>query len=293
MKEKILILLLALASALPLLADEGSVAFPFLRVNQDPRSAAMGEVSLYTNPAATVWLEGNGAAGLSWQSWKPGPSTFLSAGGYGIIAKRFGIKASFSKQSETPYDLVDENAQPAGSFTPGALRADFGFSAKLTDKLSAGVNAVYASRTLAADSRTSAFAADLALMGVFGPFQLAGGARLLGGKTLSASGDGFALPASAFLCSGYLLAFAEKNTLQAALEAEYFFYGAPAVQAGLEYGWNHLLYARAGYHYGGLIPSHASAGLGLDLKGFCIDFSYLFGAGDINGSLLIGASYRF
>ena len=68
MKEKILILLLALASALPLLADEGSVAFPFLRVNQDPRSAAMGEVSLYTNPAATVWLEGNGAAGLSWQS---------------------------------------------------------------------------------------------------------------------------------------------------------------------------------------------------------------------------------
>ena len=273
MKEKILILLLALASALPLLADEGSVAFPFLRVNQDPRSAAMGEVSLYTNPAATVWLEGNGAAGLSWQSWKPGPSTFLSAGGYGIIAKRFGIKASFSKQSETPYDLVDENAQPAGSFTPGALRADFGFSAKLTDQLSAGVNAVYASRTLAADSRTSAFAADLALMGVFGSFQLAGGARLLGGKTLSASGDGF--------------------TLQASLEAEYFFYGAPAVQAGLEYGWNHLLFVRAGYHYGGLIPSHASAGLGLDLKGFCIDFSYLFGAGDINGSLLIGASYRF
>ena len=98
MREKILILLLALASSLPLRADEGSVALPFLRVNQDPRSAAMGEVSLYDNPAATVWMEGHGAAGLSWQSWKPGPSSFLSAGGYGIIAKRFGIKASFNKQ---------------------------------------------------------------------------------------------------------------------------------------------------------------------------------------------------
>lgn len=274
-------------------AGEGTVALSFLRINQDPASAAMGDVSLRNNPASDVWQTGHGEAGLSWQKWTPDASSFISAGGFGRFAGRFAARAFFSKQSETPYDLYDENAQESGSFTPGAFKAGAGLSVRITDQWSAGIQGCYASRSLAPGSQIGAFAADAAVMGVFGAFSLAGGAKALGGSVQSASGERFSLPASVFLSSGYLASFGDKHALLAALEAEYFFYGAPAVQAGLEYSWNQLIQVRGGYHYGGLIPSHASAGLGLNLRGFKLHFTYLVGSGGIGGSMLIGAGYRF
>ena len=294
MRKTFLSLILALAVFIPAFAGgEGSVALPFLRINQDPVSAAMGDLSIRNNAASDVWQDGRGYAGFSWQKWAPDASSFLSAGGYGRINDRFAVRAAFSKQSETPYDIYNEQAQPAGSFTPGAFYAGAGLSAKITDRLSAGVNAGYASRQLASDAKLGAFVADAALMGILGDFRLAGGVKAIGSSVEAASGSRYSLPSSLFLSSAYRGSFGEKNAILAGLEVDYFFYWAPAVNAGVEYGWGRMLFVRAGYHYGGLIPNHASAGLGVNLKGACLHFSYLAGSGGIGGSMLIGAGYRF
>ena len=294
MTKKLLTLILLCMAILPAMAaGEGTVALPFLRINQDPASAAMGDVALRNNAASDVWLPGHGAAGLSWQQWTPDASRFLSAGGYGRFAGRFAVRAGFSKQSETPYDLYDDNAQAIGSFTPGSFQAGAGLSVRITDQWSAGIQGLYARRQLAAESQLGAFAANAAVMGVFGSISLAGGIQALGSSVQAASGDKFPLPTSLFLTSGYQATFGEQHALLAALEAEYYLYGAPSVSAGLEYSWKQMIQVRAGYHYGGLIPSHASAGLGLDIHGVCLQFTYLAGAGSIGGSMLIGAGYRF
>ena len=61
---------------------------------------------------------------------------------------------------------------------------------------------------------------------------------------------------------------------------------------GVEYGFAEVAYARAGYHYGGetILPSFASAGLGLCLGHLELDAAYVF-ASDVLGnsfSLKIG-----
>ena len=107
MKKSLLILLLALSAAVSARAsgEVSGVALPFLCVNQDPASAAMGDLSLRTHAAYTVWMEERADLGFAWQKWTPDASSFLSLAGQGRIGERFGVRARFVKQNETPYDL--------------------------------------------------------------------------------------------------------------------------------------------------------------------------------------------
>ena len=67
---------------------------------------------------------------------------------------------------------------------------------------------------------------------------------------------------------------------------------------GAEYGYDSLVYVRAGYHYasvGNGIPSFASAGLGFRFFGVNIDAAYLFGWGNspLKHTFTVGVGYSF
>ena len=56
-----------------------------------------------------------------------------------------------------------------------------------------------------------------------------------------------------------------------------------------------IIAIRAGYHYGKLVPSHASLGAGFSFKGFNLDFSYLISKKDcpVNNSAVLRLGYCF
>ena len=63
----------------------------------------------------------------------------------------------------------------------------------------------------------------------------------------------------------------------------------------MEYGYDGLVFARAGYHYGGdsLVPTFASAGLGLKIGEFTLDAAYLFASDILGGTFSVGVGVRF
>ena len=268
-------------------AQEKTVALPFLCIGQDPSAASLAGVSLWSNPASEGFKERTGYAGLSYQKWGLSDSGFISAGGGYTFAEKFSARVFYTHQSEAPYQVIDSEGQDAGTFRPTAMKAGAGFSALLTDHLSAGIDMMYASRTLASGASHGAFAADLALMADYGGFSAAAGARRIGSKASGAS-----IPSSAFVTAGYRYVLARKHALSASAEYEYLFYGESAVSAGLSYCFNDIVTVSGGYHMGKIIPSHASAGLGLNINGVALSASMLFGE-EMGGTMLVGLGYEF
>lgn len=274
-------------------ADEGSVALPFIRIDQNAQSAAMGSVSLWSNSAYTAIGENHGHAMASYQKWQLTSSDFISFEAAYRIAGKYGIRAAFTNQSETPYDIIGDNGEQLSQFTPGAMKAGAGFSAAIGEHFSAGIDAYYASRTIAEGNKYGALSVDAAAMARFGSFSAAAGARSMGSKVTSVSGGSFSLPSSAFLTAGGDFHLAESHCISAAAELEYFMYGSASVSAGARYTFKEIISVMGGYHMGGIIADHASAGIGLNIKGMCLDATYLTGSGDIKGTMLFGIGYRF
>ena len=131
--------------------------------------------------------------------------------------------------------------------------------------------------------------------GKFSGFEFAAGASALGGKVQSESTGDFSLPAAITIGGGYTAKFAEVHAITARIKADRYFSGPIAAGFGFEYGYDGLAFARAGYHYGGdsIVPSFASAGLGLKIGEFTLDAAYLFASDILGGTFSVGVGVRF
>lgn len=78
---------------------------------------------------------------------------------------------------------------------------------------------------------------------------------------------------------------------------DYLFSGALMAGTGLEYSIFDLVFIRAGFHYGDAakaIPSYATVGLGLKLKGFSLDAVTLPGGfSPVCGTTMLRLGYEF
>ena len=177
------------------------------------------------------------------------------------------------------------------------VKAGLGFGWKFLPWLSAGVNVRYLGETLAQGHSYGAVSSDIFLMSKAGAFTVALGVSSLGSAVSSESGESFSQPASVALAAGYLKEFAPEHSIELLLDADYYLYGGAAAAFGAEYSWRDMLSARAGYHYGyrSVIPSYASAGLGLKLFGVSLDFAYLFAPSDspLKNTMTVGLGYSF
>lgn len=280
-------------SPIPALAGNGDTAFPFMRIEQNPRSAAMGGVTLWSNAACTATDDDHGHALASYQKWGPGASGFLSFEAACRLAGRYGIKAAVTRQSDPAYETVGDNGETLSTFRPGATKATLGMSMAIGQHFSAGADMHYAIRSIAEGSRYTAFAGDIAVMAVFGGFRTSAGVKSIGTTVKSMDGGSFALPSSIYLNCGYSLLLADAHEIAGAAEIDRFFYGATALSAGVRYSFRGIVSITGGYHMGGIIADHASAGIGLDIKRLCLSATCLIGHGDIKGTVLTGLGYRF
>lgn len=294
MRSKVLILLLLLSS-LGAGAQEvsgGLDAMGFGRIVRDPARAGLafaGAASLTQGaalgPAAAVpFYDGTFDAAFSYSRWNPSGEcgNHFALGAAGRLGKRYGISAAAALQRAVGYE----------GWTPTDFHLSLGLSMALSDLFSVGIGGHYLSSTLSQEDHLSGFAMDLSLLLRKGGFSAFLGLSQLGSASL---GDKvYPTAASVPLGAAYALILGE-HCLEADLDADFSLSGGVILSGGLQYSWRDFLFLRGGYHWGSakaVLPSFASAGLGVHWKGIRADAAVLLG-GPLSRTLTVGIAYGF
>lgn len=295
--RKIYSILLAGLLPFALHAQEAtSDALPFVQIDFNPASLAQGS-SVVPTVASIPFADFTISAGGAFEQYMPEISAtqYISGGAAGKYGK-LGAALSFARGSGE--EISSE------SFTPTEILVNAGVAYALLDVLSAGINVKYAKEQLLSDYSNDAVAVDIFAAGVFGKygsFNYTAGISNVGSKVSSSATGDFSLPAAATAAIGYHYGAFDTHLgpsghrVELNARADYFFSGSFAASIGAEYGFGDLVFARAGYHYGGesVVPSFASAGLGLHISMITLDAAYLFASDVLGGSFAVSARVKF
>ena len=260
------------------------VVMPFLTIDRNPVTAALGSAritdGLY-NPAAVPFTGSD--IFLSYQNWAPQTSkaTHINLAGNYRIKDKFGLSAKAAFQM----------ADPVNQFTPKEFIVSVGAGYAFTSHLSAGVNLSYVNQQLYTDLSFNAFSADVFLLYRWKDLKVSGGITSIGPSVKSGEMN-YPLPASIKLGGSYSLPFG----LSFAGDFDYFVSGGIGAALGIQYAWQDMLFARAGYHYGtekAPLPPYLSLGIGAKFYGFHIDICYMTASKSLGNTLTLGIGYAF
>lgn len=270
-----------------------SEALPFLQLDYNPASIAMGSTRVPSAALLPFTVE-KLAGGVSYQNYMPEISSTAFIGG-GIAGRydKLGLSVSFVNGTGEKIYVTDAAVD---SFRPGDMLLNVGLSYAFLDFMALGVNVKYAKESLWTFNETSGVAADVFVAGKLNDIDFAAGISSVGPKVKgSSSSEEYNLPSAITLGVGYTLALAEDHSLCARAKADSYFGGAIAAGFGAEYSYYKMVFVRAGYHYGGdsVLPTFASAGLGVNISGISLDASYIFASDVLGGSFALSAGYRF
>lgn len=288
------------------LSAQSRSALPWMRTGRGAADMAMAGSAFmsdnnmawasYGNAAMIPFSSENMSVEAGYMLYNPAKTNYVNAGFAYNIKSRFGVTAGISYGFDSSFDMYNESGKVTGSFSPGKLMAGAGVSWRFVDFMSAGVNLRYAMQTLMKGQSSSVFAADIVLMGRFGDFSVSAGAMNLGTPVTASDGKKYLIASSAKLSAMYDTVFAAQHGLQINIDADYYFSNSFTAAAGAQYGWNDMVFVRAGYRYSAktcIIPSFASVGIGAKFKGIRLDFAYLMANDALKNTINVGLGYSF
>jgi len=253
-----------------------TTAVPFLRISPDARGGGMGDLGVATTPDAssgfynlskTPFAKKEIGIGLTYTPWLKDLGLndvyLLAASGYKKLDNLQAISGSIRYFSLGNIQFTDNSGANIGTGNPREWGLDFGYSRKLSDKLSIGLAAKYIYSNLAGGFSNSSttyqpgktFAADISLF-YTGVTEDAGGWNFglalsnLGGKigyTNSATDKDY-IPADLGLGTTYTAVFNEDNKLMMGLDIHKLLVPAPPADLSDSA-------AVANYHNKGLVGS--------------------------------------
>jgi len=253
-----------------------TTAVPFLRISPDARGGGMGDLGVATTPDAssgfynlskTPFAKKEIGIGLTYTPWLKDLGLndvyLLAASGYKKLDNLQAISGSIRYFSLGNIQFTDNSGANIGTGNPREWGLDFGYSRKLSDKLSIGLAAKYIYSNLAGGFSNSSttyqpgktFAADISLF-YTGVTEEAGGWNFglalsnLGGKigyTNSATDKDY-IPADLGLGTTYTAVFNEDNKLMMGLDIHKLLVPAPPADLSDSA-------AVANYHNKGLVGS--------------------------------------
>lgn len=303
-----------LISEVPSYSQDGSEAFPTSKVLKDPAAMGMGGAgmastssmswSAFGNPSKLAFADGNLDAQFSYLDWQveASPSTSLSLGATYKFTKNLGFTIGASSTSWDAYDVYYESnpSVKAGTYTPKDMQFNLGFGYRFLPSMSVGANVRYLHSALSDDANCSAISADVMFMTDFSFTSIKGLSATLGvtdlGAVSSDDSQTYKLPSAVSFGAGYSTTFAESHGLEADMDVNYFLNSSSvSVALGAQYNFNKMFFARAGYHLGGksVVPSFATAGLGVHIFGVKLDAAYVIGSDGLKNSMIFGLGYSF
>lgn len=284
-------------------AEDGGVAMPFLRIGQNPVAvstggahlASLSSAGLFSNPAMMTFSGEKGNVSLGWNGWQADETNYLNLSGGMCFKQRFSVTLGASYGLKSPYEVTSGISPVSESFRPSDYLFGVGAGVKFGRHLAFGLNLKYAGQTLFEDAKIGTVAVDIFASTHFKDFSITLGVNDLGGKvaTQKNASTKSSLPSSIDLGLGWNHTVKSVHNLEILCDAGYSFHKEFHLGVGAAYSWNRMVSARCGYHYGKLIPSYGSVGIGGCLKGVKLDVAYLFGSKILGNSLLLSLGYRF
>lgn len=284
-----------------------TVAFQSLAQERDPASVAKAGAVMtsseniafaaYNNPAAVPFSEEKfnvmAATTMSLSSSSAVKPAFTGAVA-GNIKNKFGVAFAANYLAGSEYDVIDDFGNRTGKFKTSSMDLALGLGFKVAKNFSLGVNARYASETLAADYKSNVFACDAYAMYKWKWLSVVAGVSNLGTDVESVTGQKFPIPSSAKVAVGYSTVSDSDHSVSAELDVDYFFSGAFGCALGAEYSFRKMVFARGGYCYNtGVLPSYASVGAGVRVWGISLDVACMMGNPVLKNALTVGLGYRF
>ncbi len=304
MKKNISFLILLIVF-LTSLNSQANPAFTWSKINRDTRMLSMGASGLastqYTayssfhNPAASAYT--NFDCALSYQSWNTNSlrsHNFNFANSFSLGPFSLSSAVNFTRMPSM--SIFDENGDNIGKFRPQNVQFNLGVAYMPLKNMSVGLSFKYFNERLTKSFNHKAIAGDIFLMYKLKSFSFSLGFSNIGLDITKGQKNRFNLPSSFCLSGSYRQTFFENHTISANIDSEIFFDKAVGLSFGLEYGVYDYVFFRGGYHLGlnsSVIPSFASAGLGLKYKKYSISFAYLFGSKELKNSFSVGLGYTF
>lgn len=289
------------AALLTGLAAFAQPALPFMRIDRNPATAAMGgaeAVSPLYNPGVLPFASFSNIV-ASYQLWAPrtvgsNHANLLA----GIkLGEKIGITALAAYQMGKPYTIMDASGAPGGTFSPNEMMTGLGIGFRFTESLGIGATVRFASEKLTAKNSYSTIAGDLLLVYRTNGLTLTGGIASLGTGVADeiAGSNNHLPPTSVRIGAGYQYSFAD-GIIRATADADYYLAGGLGGALGAEYGYKEMVFVRAGAHLGGQaapIPTYVSLGAGVKFSGVHLDISFLTLNEIIGNTLTAGIGYEF
>ena len=234
------------------------VAFGWMCQRNDPASVAMAGVSVvpssdisfsaFRNPAVMPYSENRFSAAAAYSpALGQKTSSGLDVGAGARIGDRVGLSVAGNYNTGGEYEVIDDQGNRNGTFKTSSMLFSAGLGLKVLDALSFGVNLKYAGERLAADSKQGVFASDVYALYRWRMLRFSAGIANVGTSVKDASGASYNIPSSVRLAAGYGQAFGDRHSFDAGVDADCFFAGGLALSGGVQYGFNNMIFARAGY----------------------------------------------
>ena len=256
--------------------------------------SASAAFSAFDNPSILPFATGKVDASFSYGRWAPSTPGCLSDNlGVGIAFKplrALALSVAVVNQAHPVLELP--GYEP---FRPLDGLASLGAGVSFGAHFSIGASFKYAYQRVLSDNVYWAFAFNAMAQYHGGHFDIAAGVVNVGGDVKSKDGSAYPLPSAARI-SGSYHGDIGKSRFEADLDADCYFSGKFGIAAGVQYTYNDLLFARAGYRYataGAVLPSHLALGLGVQWKGFCLEASYITANDIIGNSFSLSIGYRY
>ncbi len=300
--KKIALLILVLGT----LASARGQAVPSVSNPVDARGLGMGNAgfalpgtaySVFTNTAALAFNTNTWGAGYTFGLWAPEAamtenrhalSGYYKFGKHTVTAgARYYMKSIWGETSEA--------GEPSDDVNIFDMIGDIGYAFAITEYLGVSATVRYINTKDLGDVSGTAFAGDLGLYFRKNGLSAAISIDNFGSKvnfSNSSSGD---LDSKVNAGVGYEMLFGRKHQLSGVLQA-----GIQTTEngvfdggLGIEYMYNNMIAARAGYHIGGTEnSSYATLGVGFNFKGFSLNAAYLLG-GFLKNTLMLGLQTNF
>jgi hypothetical protein len=306
MKKTYLSIIAATALSALLAFNAGAQTCSFLNLPTDARSAGMAgnTVSMSAsalNPAASLFSADRASFGASYMMWQPKYADMktLNVGGYFNVNSKLAFSAGYIDAIHSQQTLYDDNGSSKGTFTPSESSFRLGVAYKITDFLALAVTGKMAISDIGTGTEGKAFAGDASVIFRKDGLTAAAGVDNIGSK-MSYGTTNYSLPMRIKGGAGYDFT-ADVHHISANAEAGYIpaqvsggksdFYAG----AGLEYCYDNIVSARAGYHFDALKASFISVGVGVRFFGVGLDGFYLISGGNspVGGSAGLALSYSF
>ena len=301
--KKLLIFMMGVILCTRLFAQGGS----FVSIPLNARNVSMGNTyiaqensnAVFTNLAASSISSKSFEVNLNYRPWLNELSNDYRLSGistYFAIDNKNSIALGFKNYSMPDYIVTDKDGNDAGTYNPNEFELALGYAYRISNKSAVSLSIQYLGSDLGDNAKANTIFFDLGYKSSYRQLEYGFTIKNLGPE-LKFDNNSSQLPLTVGAGMAYSGKLSQKHAIITSLDFAHMSLNDEdgfSAGIGLEYSYDKIFSLRSGYHFvdDAIGLSFFSAGAGLHVKSFAVDFSYLFSDNILNDSITITCSFK-